>query len=503
MKSYQKFSLFSAFVTAIIIFCTSSISFAPVVSGFSWMSVAYHFCIFFWLGFFFSLSFKYLGENIFIAFIFSLTYAGLDELHQYFVPGRSCNFFDFGVDGLGILIGINNNSKNSDFNQETDVFANNIVDANSRFALDLYSKYRLKEDNLFFSSYSISSALAMTYEGAKGKTAEEMKIVLHLPNDTEKIHSDFININNQLNHENKLYNLSIANALWAQEDYPFLENYFRIVENTYGAKATNLNFKTDTENSRITINNWVEDKTNNKIKNLLPQGILTFDTKLVLTNVIYFKANWSNPFNADDTITEKFKINSEESVDTKMMHEQSFFNYGETNNLQILEMDYLGDWLSMIIILPKEIDSRSVEDSLSTLNLANWKREMKNREVLVTIPKFKFETKYFMARDLREMGMLDAFDPNMANFTGMWNKQNDENLYISEVIHQTFIEVAEAGTEAAAATAVIIAESAAGPIFIEPPKPKIFTADHPFIFIIQEKNTGNILFMGKLINPTK
>lgn len=377
-----------------------------------------------------------------------------------------------------------------------------VIEANNQLAMDIYKRYKSKEENLFYSSFSISSALAMTYEGAKGKTAEEMQAVLHLPSDKEKIHSNFVKIYNEINKPNKSYQLTTANALWAQRDYPFREDYFKTVDDYYNGKVTNLDFVRDTENSRVTINNWVENKTNDKIKDLIPKGILSPLTRLVLTNAIYFKANWSSQFIVDNTADGQFRLGSGTSNTVKMMYQTNDFNYGETKDLQILEMDYLGNDLSMLIILPKENNLSSLENSISVSNLANWKKDMNTEEVRVAVPKFKFETKYFMAKDLEEIGMPTAFNEDLADFTGMWNRQQDENLYISQVIHQTFIEVTEAGTEAAAATAVIMTESTSvGPG--QTKEPKIFTADHPFIFLIQEKDTGNILFMGRVSDPTK
>jgi len=296
--------------------------------------------------------------------------------------------------------------------------------------------------------------------------------------------------------------LATANALWAQEDFSFRQDYFKSVDDYYSGKVTNLDFKTDTENSRITINNWVENKTNDKIKDLIPQGILSDKTRLVLTNAIYFKANWTNKFDAENTRDGDFKLNYGTSISTKMMHQTDYFNYGETQDLQILEMNYRGNDLSMLVILPKENNLDSVENSITSTNLENWKKSMDMEKVRTTIPKFKFETKYFMAEALKEMGMPTAFNGDLADFTGMWNRQGNENLYISKVIHQTFIEVEESGTEAAAATAVIMMKAtSAGPG--EEEQPKTFTADHPFIFIIQQKDSGNILFMGRMNDPTK
>lgn len=381
---------------------------------------------------------------------------------------------------------------------------NKLVDANNQFAMDLYGKYKSEEGNVFFSPYSISSALAMTYEGAKGQTAKEMQDVLHLPDDKDAMRSDFLSIKNGLNKAGKSYNLSVANALWAQKDFPFISNYFSTVESYYGGKATNLDFKTDTENSRLTINNWVEDKTNDKIKDLIPKGVLTSDTGLVLTNAIYFKANWSLPFDARDTRNDsKFNLSSGDIVDVKMMRQLDKFNYGETSNLQILEMSYRGDDLSMLIILPKDNNLNALENTFSKENLDNWKASMQDKDVRVSLPKFKFETKYFMADTLKQMGMPTAFDRDNADFTGMFTKTPSiGNLYISAVIHQTFVEVAEYGTEAAAATAVVMGiATSVGPGPAQEP-PKVFNADHPFIFVIQQKSTGNILFMGRMSNPS-
>jgi serpin B len=374
------------------------------------------------------------------------------------------------------------------------LISSSVVDANNQFGLDLYSKYKSKDGNIFFSPYSISSALAMTYEGARGQTAEEIQNVFHFPSDMEKIRSDFVSIYNELNKADKPYKLTTANALWAQKDYPFVTDYFSTVEKYYDGKVTNLDFKTDTENSRITINTWVENKTNNRIKDLIPQGAIDPLTRLVLTNAIYFKANWSIQFDNQSTNNQEFTLSSGTNVSAEMMHMTSYFNYGETGDLQILEMSYLGNDLSMIILLPKGNSLNKLENSISVENLADWKKDMKEERVQVSLPKFKFETTYFMAEDLKEMGMPTAFSLD-ADFTGM----SPDQLFISEVIHKTFVEVSESGTEAAAATAVIMGTTGA----VQQPQPKIFNADHPFIFIIQQKDTGNVLFLGRLSDPSK
>jgi len=247
--------------------------------------------------------------------------------------------------------------------------------------------------------------------------------------------------------------------------------------------------KTITELSRKIINTWVEEQTNNKIKDLIPQGMITPLTRLVLTNAIYFKGTWAIQFDPTDTKKQDFRVNSEKTVQADMMSlTEEEFNYTETDDLQILELPYKGDELSMLILLPKE-NLNKIELTLE--NLEQWRSSLRERELNIYIPKFKFETKYFMSKDLKEMGMPTAFGEG-ADFSGM---TGDKKLFISQVIHQAFVEVNEEGTEAAAATALTMVESAVT-------KPTLFKADHPFIFIIQQKETGNILFIGRVNDPT-
>lgn len=381
---------------------------------------------------------------------------------------------------------------------------NSVVNANNQFAFDLYSRYKSKGGNIFYSPYSISSTLAMAYEGARGKTAEEMRAVFHFPQDASVRRESFLKIDQQTNKKDKKYKLNIANGLWAQRDYKFLDDYFGMVEKYYGGKVTNLDFANETEKSRLTINDWVKEQTNNKIKDLIPQGVLTPTTRLVLTNAIYFKGFWLKQFDKKYTKEEDFKISPANKIKAQMMHlpaKESNFNYGETGSLKILELPYEGNALSMLILLPKEDDVGAVEESLNSEKLAEWKNLLRNEKVSVYLPKFKFETKYFMAQGLKEMGMAAAFTAGIdsggeADFSGMTGSRK---LNIDEVIHQAFVDVNEEGTEAAAATAAMMGFGG-----IPIPKPiKIFKADHPFIFIIQDRNTGNILFMGRVSDPTK
>jgi len=368
-----------------------------------------------------------------------------------------------------------------------------VVNGNNEFAFDVYSKFKDQGENLFFSPWSISSALAMTYEGARGTTADEMKKVLHF-SDSSLMRPGFAKIQNQINAEEKSYLLSTANALWAQKNYSFLSEYFGLIDSYYGGKVTNLDFAGETEKSRVTINSWVEEKTNNKIKDLIPQGLITQDTALVLTNAIYFKGNWLTQFKKENTREQDFKISEGETISVEMMHafgEDYEFKYAETEKLQILELPYVDEELSMLVLLPSEGEMDYLESNLTAQNFGDWKSNLRMQEVNVYLPKFKFETKYFMKDVLKELGMATAFSAG-ADFSGMTGQRD---LFISEVIHQAFVEVNEEGTEAAAATAVIMEKLSM------PQEIPEFKADHPFIFVIQENETGSILFIGRVDNP--
>jgi len=367
-----------------------------------------------------------------------------------------------------------------------------VVDANNEFALDLYRELKDSEENIFYSPWSLSTALAMTYEGARSRTADEMQEVLHIPEDDENRRGSFKKIQDEINREGKDYELYTANALWPQKDYPFLESYMNVIRTYYDGEVTNLDYITETEKSRQTINSWVEDKTKDKIKDLIPPGVLDPLTRLVLTNAIYFKGVWVKQFNENDTQEQDFLVSPEKTVRVPMMSltgEEARFNYTETEEVQVLELPYEGEGVSMLVILPKEDTLDSVEESLSMGKLSQWKSNLQEQEVHVFLPRFKLETKYFLPETLKEMGMLTAFTEN-ADFSGM---DGTRDLFISNVIHQAFVEVNEEGTEAAAATAVVMARGR--------PRYKVFRADHPFIFIIQDKKTGNILFLGRLKDP--
>jgi serpin B len=367
-----------------------------------------------------------------------------------------------------------------------------VVDANNKFALQLYGELSKADGNIFYSPYSISSALAMTYEGAKGKTADEIKSVFHFP-ENSILRPNFAAIYNSINEGAKDYELRTGNALWVQYDYPLLDDYTERVERYYGGRAANLDFVNEQEKSRETINNFIEEQTNNKIKELIPEGVINEMTRLILTNAIYFKGTWEWEFDKSKTRQENFKITPSNSVKVPMMYmkpKKAKFNYAETEELQILELPYKGDKISMLILLPKE--NLEALKPLTLEKLKRWKSQMRETKLDgIYLPKFEFDAKYFMNDVLSKLGMPTAFSGE-ADFSGMSGKKD---LYISSVIHQAYVKVDEKGTEAAAATAVTVITAM--------PISKIFRADHPFIFIIQDKETGNILFMGRVVNPSK
>ena len=393
--------------------------------------------------------------------------------------------------------------------------ANNAVEANNQFGIDLYKRYsatKNKEENIFFSPFSISSVVAMTYEGAKGKTAEEIQSVFHFPADTKVLREDYQNIYNIINRDSTLsnkdvvYKLNTANALWVQKDYKLLESYVSLIKKYYNGEIQNLDFINNAKQAVITINSWVEKKTANRIKNLLSESNVK-EAKLVLTNAIYFKGEWYNKFSKESTKDKDFKITPSLTIKVPMMEQVDHFRYTESSDVQLLELPYKSypnDELSMLILLPKKNDLASLERGLNIQKLSELVSKLEIKKVDVFLPKFKIETKTEMKNDLNAMGMPTAFSDE-ADFSGITGRPN---LKIDEVIHQTFIENKEEGTEAAAATAVVMIPTAPGPMPQE--KIYIFNANHPFIFLIQQRTQdnitknelGNILFMGRVVNPS-
>ena len=384
-----------------------------------------------------------------------------------------------------------------------------VVKGNNEFAFDLYAKLRGKDGNLFFSPYSISTALGMTYCGARGQTEMQMAGVLHFPiiakpgtelsstliPDRPHFASVFGKIIKDLNSRGEKggYELRVANALWGQKGYEFLEEFLKLIESNFDEQLNQVDFIRATEGARKTINRWVEKKTNNKIKNLIQPGVLDSMTRLVLTNAIYFKGNWARQFKKDQTKEAPFTLADGKKVEAAMMNQTAEFGYMETESFQGLELPYVDDELSMIIFLPKEHDGLDeFEKTLTIENLSKWLSKLYKREVIVSVPKFKMTSQFSLASVLKSMGMIDAFSSN-ADFSGI-NGRRD--LSISAVIHKAYVDVNEEGTEAAAAAAVTMKLTSIGPS-----RTPVFKADHPFLFLIRDNHSGSILFIGRVMNP--
>ena len=361
------------------------------------------------------------------------------------------------------------------------------------FAFDLYARLAEQEGNLFFSPYSISTALGMTYAGARGDTETEMAETLHFTLPQERLHKANGALIADLDGtgKNRGYQLSIANRLWGRRGDEFLAPFLEVNRRDYGAEFQQLDFGADADAARNTINQWVEDQTNQKIKELLKPNVITGQTVLVLTNAIYFKGDWANRFKKSATHDRVFHVNAETEVEVPTMMQNEKFLNGHDELVQILEMPYEGNDVVMTILLPVERGGLAeVESQLSSAKLTEWLALMQESEIDVWLPKFKMTSEFQLNGALSEMGMPSAFD-SRADLSGL---TGSPGLYISAVVHKAFVDVNEEGTEAAAATAVVVAEAAA---LVDQ-----FRADHPFLFLIRDKHTGGILFMGRVTDPS-
>ena len=373
---------------------------------------------------------------------------------------------------------------------------NPLVEANTAFALQLYGKLRSTEGNLALSPYSISSTLAMTYAGARGDTARQMEQTLHFDQSKTGLHELFGRLDAALKAAQGSNELSIANSLWPQEKYPFREEFLNLLKRDYGATVTPLDYEREAERARARINQWVDDKTRHKIAEIIGPSVLNALTRMVLVNAIYFKGTWATPFPASSTRPDKFYAQPGTALTVPFMHQRGHFSYGENDQVQLLALPYVGRQLEMVILLPRSREGIGpLESSLTPASLAAWTSGMRNQEVDVALPKFKMSSGFSLAQALKAMGLNDAFDPSRADFSGMDGRAHW--LYLSAVLHKAYVEVNEKGTEAAAATAVVMRPMA---MRIEEP-PREFRADHPFLFLIRDSTTGSILFMGRVVKP--
>ena len=373
-----------------------------------------------------------------------------------------------------------------------------LVDGNTAFACDLYAQLRNSPGNLFFSPYSISTALAMTYAGARGDTEKQMAQVLHLGQDQPAVHRAFGELQRQLAEADKQkgIQLTIANALWAQQGHPFLPPFLNIAKSDYQANLNQADFITGADAATREINGWVARKTWDKIQDILPPGSLNALTRLVLANAIYFKGVWAVPFQEAGTYPQPFHLSTTSQTDVPLMHHLDDVKYMETDDFQAVELPYSGNLLSMVILLPRQIDGcGQLERRLTPALLSGSLAQMKKQKVDILLPRFKTESDFALNATLASLGMSDAFG-SKADFSGM---DGTRLLYISGVFHKAWMEVNEEGTEAAAAT-VVTAEHMA---MMRPPPRPVFRADHPFIFCIRDTRSGSLLFLGRLADPTR
>ena len=374
-----------------------------------------------------------------------------------------------------------------------------LVNGNSDFAFRFYQAIKGTDGNLFYSPYSISAALAMTYAGAKGDTEMQMADTLSFLLPQAQLHPTLNNLDAILQSRGEgaqgkdggEFRLNIVNAIWGQKDYEFLETYLDTLAENYGAGLRILDFIKQPEQSRVTINDWVSDQTEARINDLIPQGAISDLTRLVLTNAIYFNAAWQNPFEKESTHDALFNLLDGSQINVPMMQQTESLKYTEVKEYQAVELPYDGNELSMVILLPQLGDFTRFEDNLHLEQVQDIIANLENNQVNLSLPKFEFDSTFSLKKTLSDMGMPVAFTDD-ADFSGM---NGNTELQITDVFHKSFVSVDEAGTEAAAATAVIVGLTSM------PATPITVTVDRPFIFFIRDIDTGAILFVGRVVNP--
>jgi len=404
--------------------------------------------------------------------------------------------------GDGAVVSVTMAMSDKEREEAPDVSAGNmteLVNGNSEFALDLYRKLSEEEGNVFYSPFSISMALAMTYAGARGETEQQMADTLKFILSQEDLHPAFNALDRELagrgegaaGKDGEGFRLNIVNAIWGQQDYKFLDTFLDVLAENYGAGLRLLDFIHAAEESRIVINDWVSEQTEGRIEDLIPPDAIDAMTRLVLTNAIYFNAAWLHPFEEDMTEDGDFHLLDGGTVTVPMMRQTERHGYAEGDGYQAVELLYDGRELSMVILLPDKGGFDEFEGSLDAGRLDAIIDDLEYGEVALTMPRFEFESEFSLAKTLAAMGMPVAFSGS-ADFSGM---TGDRDLYIGAVLHKAFVSVDEAGTEAAAATAVIMELTAM------PGQPVEVTVDRPFIFLIRDIQTGAVLFVGRVANP--
>jgi serpin B len=371
-----------------------------------------------------------------------------------------------------------------------------LTNGDAAFAFDLL-RQASNGDNFFMSPHSISIALGMTYGGAREETAAQMKTALHFDLAPERLHPAFGALDLALAARNgkkvpngHAFELHVTNSLWGQRDYLFLSPYLDLLAENYGAGLSLMDFVTNAEGSRRVINEWVNERTKTRIPELIPMGLIDTQTVLVLTNAIYFAASWKDKFEPANTSDASFIKLDGSQVTAPTMHQAKEHRYAEGDGWQAMELAYTGDDVSMVVLLPAAGTFESYRSKLDAPHLANVVAGLKTRLVEVSLPKFRFTTQLKVKPALQALGMTDAFGAN-ADFSGM---DGSRMLFIQDVVHEAFVSVDEKGTEAAAATAVLVGRTSA-------PERAVFNADRPFLILVRDNPTGALLFVGQVTNP--
>ncbi len=382
-----------------------------------------------------------------------------------------------------------------------------LAAGNNQFALDLYQALGKEKDNFFYSPFSISLALAMTYAGARGETQRQMAETLHFELPGDRLHPAFNALDQELarrkdveggqGSDGKGFRLNVANDIWGQQDYTFLPEFLDTLAVNYGAGLRAVDFKSDPDGVRKAINDDIARKTEQRIKDLIPPGQIDTLTRLVLTNAIYFNAAWMHPFEKSLTKDRPFTRldGSQVNVPMMVMSGSERMLYAAGNGYQAAALPYEGGKLSMLVLVPDAGQFEAFEDGLDAAALESILSSMQFSGVHISMPKFQTESDFSLSEALTGLGMADAFSPDAADFSGMDGQKG--SLYIGEVIHKSFVKVDEAGTEAAAATAVIMEATSA---MIEVTE---LTIDRPFIYVIRDEPTNTILFVGRVLDPAR
>ncbi len=377
-----------------------------------------------------------------------------------------------------------------------------LATGSNAFGLELWSRAgKAATGNFAMSPASISIAFAMTYGGARGETAAQMKKVLHFGGEPDAVMRSWGAFSRALSDPTRPLTLRIANQLFGEKTYTFKQTYLDQTRAAFGAPLEQVDFKSAPEPSRERINAWVEDRTEKRIKELLPPSSIKPLTRLVLVNAIYFLGNWEHPFDPARTQDQPFSTSASTTKKVPMMQQVHELGYAEVGGTKVLELPYKGGSGSLLVALPNKVDGlASLERTLSTAAIDSWRRALVNQSVNVSFPRFEASpsSSVSLRTELEAMGMPVAFDKAKADFTGMADPPDpDERLAIDDAFHKAFVKVDEKGTEAAAATAVVMSARGMG----GPPKIAEFKADHPFLFFIIEKQSGLVLFMGRVTDP--